>query len=581
VNFTSRFSRKRIGPAMGSKKLLKKRVSQQQTSSRPTTTTTTRILELRNSRMLHGRRGIVLSAILAAVLSYCVRRYMVAKQPVVADKEKTLTHDWMSSSVSAVKYRLHAMMEDWWGNIDTSSSRIHGGYFPEGCVWRDVPSSATEEDSDTSKSRAELWKVRKYEFWDADKKVWSSSEDEIPKECTIDHVSEKVDSVTSKTEVLDYGTHKILKNVWFTQGYFYRLETESDEVESTKLSTNIDLMKLVVHDIANFSRSVDVKYVKGETALIDFSYFIHPTAIGHWLEYLLPLMSMRRLEGFLNPPQAVILMHLKRTFVFEWVRGAIAAAFGLHSNGSLPPLLFQQETASVWDQIGMRFENVSKKEWVCFEKVIVAKDVILDGPRASFKTGTDAVVFRKRMHRLYGIKTVPVSLKKDKDVKVTLLHKSANRRIRNREELKTMLSSYGTVQEYEFTEAVPMEKQLQIISKTHILVSAHTSGLANAIFLPPGAVVVEIVQRNWLTTLEKTFSKQILSLGDVDHISWKAKRDHEGPYIDPNDERKFGGPLWEDTKCNTEDCVEAHTHIDIVANITEVKAVIDKHMQSL
>ena len=561
---------------MGSKKLLKKKVSQQQTSSRSTKT----------RRLDVGRRGIILSAVLVAILSYSVRRYMVAREPVVAENEnikieKKLTHGWVSSAVSAVKYKLHAVAEDWWGHIGRSSSRMDGGYFPEGCVWREAPSSATEENSDGSKKRAEIWRVRKYEFWDADKKEWFSSDVMIPKECTIDHVSEKVDTVTRKTKVLDYGTHKILKNVWFTQGYFYRLETESDEVENTKLSTNIDLLKLVVHDVANFSRSIDVRYVKGETALIDFSYFIHPTAIGHWLEYLLPLMSMRRLEGLVQPPQAVILMHLKRTFVFEWVRGALAAAFGLRSNGNLAPLLFQQETPSVWDQIGMRLENLPKNEWVCFEKVIVAKDVILDGPRAAFTTGTDAVVFRKRMHRLYGIRPVPVSLKKDKDIQITLLHKSANRRIRNREELKTMLSSYGTVQEFEFTETVPMEQQLQIISKTHILVSAHTSGLANAIFLPPGAVVVEIVQRNWLTTLERTFSQQTLSLGDVDHISWKAKRDHEGPYIDPKDERKFGGPLWEDTKCNTEDCVEAHTHIDIVVNITEVQALIDKHRQSL
>jgi hypothetical protein len=48
----------------------------------------------------------------------------------------------------------------------------------------------------------------------------------------------------------------------------------------------------------------------------------------------------------------VLLLQLKRTHVFEWVRAVLAAALGLLPGGHhLPPIYFQQEVNSVWDQI--------------------------------------------------------------------------------------------------------------------------------------------------------------------------------------------------------------------------------------
>ena len=36
-----------------------------------------------------------------------------------------------------------------------------------------------------------------------------------------------------------------------------------------------------------------------------------------------------------------------------------------------------------------------------------------------------------------------------------------------------------------------------MLAGTGALISVHTSNLANALFLPPGAAVFEILQRNW------------------------------------------------------------------------------------
>lgn len=49
----------------------------------------------------------------------------------------------------------------------------------------------------------------------------------------------------------------------------------------------------------------------------------------------------------------------------------------------------------------------------------------------------------------------------------------------------------------EFTSASSFREQLEMAAGTGLFVSVHTSNLANALWLPPGAAVVEILQRNW------------------------------------------------------------------------------------
>ena len=49
----------------------------------------------------------------------------------------------------------------------------------------------------------------------------------------------------------------------------------------------------------------------------------------------------------------------------------------------------------------------------------------------------------------------------------------------------------------EFGGSTPFREQLATMATTGVYVSVHTSNLANTPFLPPGAVVFEIIQRNW------------------------------------------------------------------------------------
>lgn len=58
----------------------------------------------------------------------------------------------------------------------------------------------------------------------------------------------------------------------------------------------------------------------------------------------------------------------------------------------------------------------------------------------------------------------------------------------------------------EFNATTSFHEQLQVIASSGVFISVHTSNLANAQFLPPGAAVFEIIQRNWVwENLDRSF----------------------------------------------------------------------------
>ena len=65
---------------------------------------------------------------------------------------------------------------------------------------------------------------------------------------------------------------------------------------------------------------------------------------------------------------------------------------------------------------------------------------------------------------------------------------------------------------------------------------AHTSNLANCVFLPPGSAVVELIQRFWSwMALDKSFKDQTDQLADVHHFAWRAHTLEQTVYLNPRD----------------------------------------------
>ena len=50
----------------------------------------------------------------------------------------------------------------------------------------------------------------------------------------------------------------------------------------------------------------------------------------------------------------------------------------------------------------------------------------------------------------------------------------------------------------EFNSSSSFREQVETMASTGVLISVHTSNLANAQFLPPGSAVLELIQRNWI-----------------------------------------------------------------------------------
>lgn len=285
------------------------------------------------------------------------------------------------------------------------------------------------------------------------------------------------------------------------------------------------------------------------------------------MEHLLPLLSTLNLLDAANASDSrsewsldrIMLLNLKRTHIFPWVRCAIAAAVGVTPGGSLPPLLFQQETESIYDQIGSLLEGMPKNTWLRFEYAVLVKDGYSGGSRVA-SVVEDAQMFRTRAYMLQSLpQPMPLPHYRSNDgashrawtsfpanVVATLLRKSANRRIVNERGVVGVLRKFAaTVNIVEFTADTPVKNQLEAMSSTTILVSTHTSGLANAMFLPPGAVVIELIQRNWVwANLDQVFRDHTRSLGDVHHFAWRATKKEHVRYIRPRDEERFGSDDW-------------------------------------
>eukprot|EP00877_Chromochloris_zofingiensis_P011468 jgi/Chrzof1/6575/Cz19g01180.t1 len=160
---------------------------------------------------------------------------------------------------------------------------------------------------------------------------------------------------------------------------------------------------------------------------------------------------------------------------------------------------------------------------------------------------------------------------------ITFQRKRANRRVINEEALLQLLSSYGQVTAVEFNSSSSLHEQLLVMRDTSVYVSVHTSNLANALFLQPGSAVIEIIQRHWTwNRLDESFRDHTKQMGDIHHFAWRANHPNETVYLNPRDAVRFAN--WTNEECWMEDCVEAHTNVDVVVDLVAFKALLDSRL---
>ncbi|KAI7842197.1 hypothetical protein COHA_004110 [Chlorella ohadii] len=316
------------------------------------------------------------------------------------------------------------------------------------------------------------------------------------------------------TQVRCAPAYCVFRNLFYRGGRFYFVQDPASPTQlgfPWQLGRNRQGTTLSVADAAEFAASVQARVVPGETVLLDWVFFMHPTALGHWLEALMPL--------------------------FRQVRGVLAATLGVMPGQPLPPLLFEREVASPTEQAQQLLEGAAPDEWLVFDQargeegVLWPKDMFTGGNRGC-RDGSDARLMRALLHAMHGTKLPPAGAAPP--ATITLQRKSANRRILNEGEVVDMLREFGEVRVVEFDSSSSLREQLEMVASTGVFVSVHTSNLANALFLPPGAAVVEILQRNWAwEDIDQFFVSLTKQLEDVHHFALRAQGANETLHTEP------------------------------------------------
>ncbi|MEW5301672.1 MAG: hypothetical protein WDW36_004517 [Sanguina aurantia] len=471
------------------------------------------------------------------------------------------------------------------------------GLFPKGCKWRTV---TTEGSDDVG-----------YQYFDFARKRWS---DARPVACLpVLHPAPgpedwKWHQGSPRTEVGCETSHCMYTNLYYNNGRWYALVDGTLHIPSWRFSRNQEIVTMHVADVAAFTNSVKWDLIKGDTILFDFIFFIHPTAIGHWWEMLGPLYSILKTAAFKRPATQFILLHLRRQHLLEWVRAMVAVTLGVPLDEHLPPVLMQEETDSAWQQISecgrhprrggrpvsthpcypltsnvMRFarpqptqmlEGFKRDTWYIFERVLIVKDLYTGGGR-TFHSREDAREFRGLIYEQYGLP--PPEPRPTVPHIITFQRKSANRRIINEAAFIDLLKTYGELRVVEYGSSSSLYEQLLTMHATGVFISVHTSNLANAPLLQPGSGVFEVIQRNWMWNgLDTSFRDQTAMMGDIHHFAWRAVHLNQTVYLKPRDLLKIGH--WPTGECGTEECVEAHTSVDVIVDIPEFKKLLDSRL---
>lgn len=252
----------------------------------------------------------------------------------------------------------------------TRGSRLHGpslGNYPRGCRWRSVSAAAEAEGAwprgnatTTTNTSSHNDTVLFYEYWDTNTHTWT---EEQPPTCRLAGFPDpgppapwRLHKGSPRTEVVP-STHAVAyRNLWYNNGRWYALVDSGRVVPGWRFSKNHEVTPLHVADARAWLAATRWRVVPGDTLLFDFTFFTHPTAIGHWWELLAPLFSVLkglggRAGGFARPCDQVVLLHLKRGHLMEWVRAVMAVALGMGPHQQLPSILLQQETDHPWKQL--------------------------------------------------------------------------------------------------------------------------------------------------------------------------------------------------------------------------------------
>ena len=371
--------------------------------------------------------------------------------------------------------------------------------------------------------------------------------------------------------------------LWHNAGSWYALvEGGPDKAIKAdwKMSRNTRIQAMHVSSANAFATNTDVAFVPGTTLLLDYSYWRHPGAIGHWGgDVLYPLYSTLRELG--RPTiDRVIILHIKHRHLIPWVRHTMAVALDLELD-NLPPITLMRtaEPVGIGPGPGTPLFGLDDEKWYVFEHGLHVHDTFSGGKRG-FKRAADHNAWRDEMYRRAGVgpgwsegNQITFHLSPPRPL-------SNGRRVVNEGALLELLAKYGPVQTVQFRSDTSFEEQVQTMANSSIFVAVHTSVLTNAVLLRPGAAVFEItpcmLQWGQLEEFMKTLTS---AAGDIHHFAWRCMDNKYTHHHDPADTRKFAH--WTKEECMGSECVEAAIRVDVELNLEEFERLLDARVPQI
>ncbi|BDA48143.1 hypothetical protein COCOBI_11-4020 [Coccomyxa sp. Obi] len=353
----------------------------------------------------------------------------------------------------------------------------------------------------------------------------------------------------------------VYHSLWWHNKRFYAVldDNSAETVLGPAISMNTGILGLPVKDANTFHDNLMAGWVPGLSLLLDLAFPAFPDNMGHWMEALLPVYNILRqgawkqaLPGGRGVIDTVIFVNLRRTdlagldWVWEMVKLAVAPA--LPPGKDIPRILFYDD-----------LDHMDKASWLVLEAALVATDRYgREDGRNGFAEAEFGREFREAAFRLHGLQPPTEGILPRT---ITLLSAVQGEEVVNMNELLSALQDIGhtlglAVRPYTATARAPFESYLSVMARTGVLVSRHGPLLANSIFLPPGAVVMELLPYNWeWKGISKIYVNLTRSLGDAHHLAWRATHPKWAVYSNA-DQARYAE--WTPEECNSRDCLEVH-----------------------
>ncbi|CAD7703972.1 unnamed protein product [Ostreobium quekettii] len=119
----------------------------------------------------------------------------------------------------------------------------------------------------------------------------------------------------------------------------------------------------------------------------------------------------------------------------------------------------------------------------------------------------------------------------------------------------------------------PFASQLSSMAQTGLLVVRHGPLVANAIFLPPGAAVFELIPYNceW-AGMSEMYANMTQACGDLHHFAWTARDRKWAAYASEADGRYAN---WTSDECWAKECLVAHERAGMIVDVDAVRSALE------